>query len=431
MMRKISDIAFLCILFVATLVSCGEDRTYEYFEMTKENQWTYSKMKEVYLWADSIKTPSQTDFFTSTSKFFTTLKYPGDNVSYFTDTVSLGSYGMTVALMRDPIGVRPSKVYALTLFVEKGSPADIAGIERGTWISSIDGRALSISDATALQQGDAKEVVTEYIEYNDEEKCYNWVNGGTLLLPHSTDIEMCNICIDTIYSVRNQQVGYLFVNSFNGNDFEQKMESVAEQFAASDVAAVIIDLRYNNSGSLSNAASLASYFVPTALHGTQFCALKGNDCTNDTVVNYSAKQFNFADKKLYLIISNGTKGTAELFVNSLNTSRGVSNVAILGKKTAGANMMVERFQSPFGFAINPATAYIYASDDKMLSVNGIQAEYQINELEQVEHIYSLGSEQEYMLQNALYLFVNGTLPSTAMKSIEAVLVSGKRQAFVK
>lgn len=431
MMRKISDITFLCIFFVATLVSCGEDRTYEYFEMTKENQWTYSKMKEVYLWADSIKTPSQSEFFSSTSKFFNTLKYPGDNVSYFTDTVSLGSYGMTVALMRDPLGVRPSKVYALALFVEKGSPADIAGIERGTWISSVGDRSLSISDMAVLQQGDAKEIVTEYIEYNDEEMCYYWVDGDTLSLPHSTDIEMCNICIDSVYSVRGQNVGYLFVNSFNGNDFEQKMERVAEQFATSDVSAVIIDLRYNNGGSLSNAASLAGYFVPTALQGTQFCALKGNYSTNDTVYNYSAKQFNFGDKKLYFIIGSGTKGTAELFVNSLNVSRGASNVAILGKKTAGANMMVERFESPFGFAINPATAYIYASDDKQLSIYGIQAEYQINELEQVKHIYSLGSEQEFMLHNALYLFVNGTLPSAAMDSKEAVLVSGKQQAFVK
>ena len=40
---------FLAIATALAIVSCGEDRTYEYLEKTEENQWTYSKMKEFYL----------------------------------------------------------------------------------------------------------------------------------------------------------------------------------------------------------------------------------------------------------------------------------------------------------------------------------------------------------------------------------------------
>ena len=122
----------LVLAFFAILFGCGEDRTYEYLEMTQENQWTFSKMKEVYLWKEAIKEPSRTTFFSNTSKFFSSLLYKSDNVSFFVDSVSAGTYGMTFAVMRDPINERPSKTFALALDVAPGSPADIAGIERGT-----------------------------------------------------------------------------------------------------------------------------------------------------------------------------------------------------------------------------------------------------------------------------------------------------------
>lgn len=96
-MKKIS-LYISTLMLIAALFGCGEDRTHEFYEMTEENQWTFSKMKEVYLWADSIKTPSRQEFFATTSKFFTSLKYKGDATSFFTDTVSAGSYGMTFAL---------------------------------------------------------------------------------------------------------------------------------------------------------------------------------------------------------------------------------------------------------------------------------------------------------------------------------------------
>ena len=167
-MKKAAYLSLLLALMMAILIGCGEDRTHEYYELTEENQWIFSKMKEVYLWRDNLKEPSRTTFFSKPSKFFSSILYSGDKLSFFTDTVSVGSYGMTFAVMRDPIGVRPSKVYALVLMVEPGSPADIAGVERGTWISSVGGNAFTTTKYSMLQSGGITELVTEYIDYDDE-----------------------------------------------------------------------------------------------------------------------------------------------------------------------------------------------------------------------------------------------------------------------
>ena len=58
-----NSIFVLITLTLLTFVSCGEDRTHEFFEQTKENQWIYSTMKSHYLWSDKIKPQERSKFF--------------------------------------------------------------------------------------------------------------------------------------------------------------------------------------------------------------------------------------------------------------------------------------------------------------------------------------------------------------------------------
>ena len=88
------------LLALPLLLSCGEDRTHEYLEMTEENQWTYSTMKDVYLWAAEMNAPDRKSFFGTTSKFFSSLLVKKDKVSFFTDSVSEGSYGFKFSMCR-------------------------------------------------------------------------------------------------------------------------------------------------------------------------------------------------------------------------------------------------------------------------------------------------------------------------------------------
>ena len=154
----------LILTALISFVSCGEDRTYEYLEKTAENQWIFSTMSEEYLWADEIKTPERSGFFSTPSKFFASLLVKSDKASFFSDSTATTSYGMQFALMRDPLGEKMSRYYALVLNVEPGSPADAAGIVRGTWIATVNNKALTSSAAAQLTSGNAISMGTQAIE---------------------------------------------------------------------------------------------------------------------------------------------------------------------------------------------------------------------------------------------------------------------------
>lgn len=406
-MRK-RNIFILCAISILTFFSCGEDRTHEYYELTKENQWIYNTMKDVYLWKEDIKTPERSYFFSTYSKFFSSLLNKNDKASFFTDDLSTDNYGMSVTLMRDPIAETPSKVYALVLYVEQGSVAHKAGIRRGTWISAVNNKELTISSESTLLQGDATKFKTEYIEFDNEENKHFWVQSDTIEIDASESHTVNNICLDSIYNVRSNKIGYLICNTFNGDDFTDKAHSAIEKFITNGVTNVIIDLRYNTGGNIANAARLASMLVPSEYAKTPFCILKDREEEIDTVYNFSEQPYNIGDKKVYFIIGEETAGTAELLVNSVNASRDMYDVLIIGATSAGINIMTESISSPYGFSISPAIAVAYCSNGDIQPVEGITPDYPVDELENKTNIYPLGEEQEYLLYNTFYIIANGT-----------------------
>ena len=407
-MKKATYLLLLLAIVVSMFTGCGEDRRLEYYEKTEENQWIFSKMQEVYLWRENIKEPSRSAFFSKPSKFFSTLLYSGDKASFFTDTVSAGSYGITFTVMRDPIGKQANKVYALVLMVEPGSPADVAGIERGTWISSVGGTALTMTKYSMLQSGESTNVVTEYIDYDDETQGYLWIPGDTLQLPAATDCIARSLYLDSVYTVRDKNIGYLVLNSFNGDNFINETQEALLDFVASNVSNVIIDLRYCSGGSIANAASLASSFVEPGLFGTTFCNLLDAAGEVDTTYCYTPQQTTLCDKTVYIVTGAQTAGVAELFVAAINNARTMYDVITFGAKTKGVNVVTDNIQSPYGFVINPATGYIALDGDELLSA--VSPDLELDELQQTIAVKPLGNEQEYILFNLFYYSINGVLP---------------------
>ncbi|MBQ8336224.1 MAG: hypothetical protein IJY44_01680 [Bacteroidaceae bacterium] len=411
-MKKLTEI-FLVSLLALLFSSCGEDRSHEYYELTKENQWIYNTMLDVYLWNGSITQPLQARFFDKPSNFFAALLHNNDKASFFTDTVSAGDYGMRLSVMYDPLLLYPRAVYALVTYVEPNSPAAKAGIERGAWISSANGKSFTKNNYSVLESGTGLAAGTEYIDYDDEKGIYYWVKSDTIAIGQSQPYERANISLDTVYAVRDKKAGYIFCNSFNGDDFKGKCDNVFSRFSAEDVQAVIIDLRYNSGGAIENAAYMASSLVPAGLSGTPFAVLKNSDNEIDTTYCYSEPLFSIGDKKLYFLIGEGTKSVAELLAASVNGSRSMYDAYIIGKRSSGTNIIVESIDSPYGFKISPATAIACLPDGTPLQAEGIGPDYEVDELEQIERIYNIGNEQEFLLYNTLYHIANGYMPSDA------------------
>ena len=409
-MKKVLYIALFAIFIPALFVGCGEDRTQEFFEQTKENQWIYTTMRSHYLWSNQIKPQERSRFFIPSSNFFSSLLYKEDKASFYSDAIYKGDYGMNVVLKRDPINVTPSQVYALVLSVEPGSPADKAGIRRGTWISVVNGKKLSMSGTSLFKNGDEIKLATEYIEYDDAENKNFWQHGDTLTVEASTSYELCDIVMDSVYTEGGKNIGYILCNRFNNDDFAKRIDGISAKFINNNVTDIVVDLRYTDEGSMSNACYLASVLVPSELAGTPFCTLRKSEKDVNATYEYIHPQYTLCDKKVYFITGSATKGVAELLVSSVNASRDTYDVMTLGENSAGSNVMVEKMVSPYGFSINPATAYLYSSDGTIISNKGITPDYKIDEQAQTGIVYPLGNPQEYILYNAIYLISKGALP---------------------
>ena len=415
-MKMKYNIATCLFLLLMLLTGCGEDRTYEYLELTQENQWIYEKMQDVYLWNDYIQKPSRQKFFGKGSTFFQSLLLKDDKFSQFADSAISTSYGMNYAIMRDPLGIQKSKTYALVLFVEPGSPAANAGLKRGDWITKIGKNTLSTSNYGYLDRGNAASVFTSRIVLDEESMEYVWQDGDTLQMGAATTLSLCDVCVDTVYSQRGRKIGYLVCNGFSA-DGKEAIVSSMEKFKEQNVDELIIDLRYNRGGSVSVAAEAASMVVPAQNVGGTFCKLAYNslNCDRDTIYKY-VQTNTLSLNKVYIICGADTRGASEAFIAALRTTLGYNNVALIGETTAGEYVATETIESPYNFSISPATAFVEDGNGEVLYGEGIIPAYKMDELSDFYRIYNLGNTQEYMLYNTIYYIMNGSFPSYEVAS---------------
>lgn len=393
-----------------SLTGCGEDRTYKYLELTQENQWIFENMKSVYLWNDSLKEPSRKTFFASTNVFFSSILQKDDKFSFFTDSVHSPGYGITYSIFRDPLGIQKSKSYALVLFVQPGSVADIAGVKRGTWISRVGKNNLNSSNFGYLDGGEATELYTWNIELDEESMEYIWEAADTLYMNAAAETVPTDIYLDSIYTQRGHKIGYMVYNGFTVES-KKHLNDVLLNFKSNEITDLVIDLRYNNRGCIDVANEFASMIIPEQYSKNTFCRLEYNNMNSyrDTTFLFD-KNSVLSFEKLYIIAGEQTRGAAETFIYALRNTLGYSNVIVVGETTFGENVITETLESPYGFSINPVVAYISNENGTYSYSEGIEPNYHLNELADFYNIHKLGSLQEYMLYNVFYLIINGTLP---------------------
>lgn len=399
----------LFTLLVAMLIfaACGEDRTYEYYKLTEENQWIFSRMQESYLWGDTIEQPARNKFFAKSSDFFYSLVQRGDKTSHFTDSATLTSYGLTFGIVRDPLGIKPGKSYAAVLFVEKGSPAEAAGLKRGMWLTSVGNKNITTNNYGYLVRGEATTVCTARILPDTIDGAFIWSADDTLNISKAVSLDPSAVILDSIYNIPDHKVGYIICNRF---DESKSLAPTLAHFASEGVTDLIIDLRYCSGGVLQAAASLASAIAPEGTGGT-FCSLIYNSRNSDKETHYtlSAQPATLNPWHTYIITTSATRGTAEAFAAAVRYYLGDDRVTLIGQSTAGDNLHTQSIESPYNFTINPAVAAICTPDGNILSPDGLRVDYQVNEL-QGNKILELGNTNETMLYSALYHILHGIIP---------------------
>ena len=279
--------------------------------------------KDIYLWYNQIPSTFNGRNFTDPNAIMEELRQysiePG-----FTDPVDRWSFAVKQAEW-DNISNGIGSDFGLgahfiidgdlrVKYVEKGSPAGIAGIHRGWRITKVDGSTnINYANADALSSKIFSSNQTNFTFQKPDGSSVNITLNAT---PYSED----PIYLDSVYFISTKKIGYLVFNSFLGDTtaIYTRLQQVFNHFVNENVSDVIVDLRYNGGGYVSVQERLANYLAPSTAGSQLMMKQQYNDkyTRYNTSTNFSKKgSLNLS--RIFFIVTNGTASASELLINNL------------------------------------------------------------------------------------------------------------------
>lgn len=337
------------------------------------NGWIYDNMSVYYLWNDKLsKSPNYSlnpeDFFESILyKYNKTSNPDGDRFSWIQEdyTELLGNLsgvasheiGFEYILVGTDATLK--QYYALVLYAMHGTDAELKGINRGRFITKINGQNITADNYKNLFGGTGtKKLSMADFVYNETEKRYILQSSGDVTINMHNYFAENPIYLDTIYTVANNKIGYLVYNFFardNGdksNNYDKELISKLSNFKSKGVNEMVLDLRYNSGGAVSSAIALASALVKNrstknVLTTSQYNSILHNALIKEEGANYNKDYF--IDKiigttvaipemnlpRLYVLTSGWTASASEFIINGLKP---YMDVILIGETTYGKNV---------------------------------------------------------------------------------------------
>ena len=180
-------------------LSCGEDRTYEFLAKTEVDNWIEAQMREIYLYYREIPQLETEDYFSPAEEFFPKLLASQDKYSYievptetdagaevkFRNAIQTVTYGFDFVLTDDPTG--SSRQVARVLQVLPQSPATAIGLQRGDFITEVNGNNVSSKNTGLLENGNGTVLTVSTLSADEEAGDLVWDDEATeLTLPAAT-----------------------------------------------------------------------------------------------------------------------------------------------------------------------------------------------------------------------------------------------------
>ncbi|MBU2997414.1 peptidase S41 [Cellulophaga baltica] len=371
---------YLLVLFLF-LASCNNDDDLteeENEEVTvtldsEVNEFIWKGLNHWYLWQEE-QTVLNDDYFASTDDFYTYLNsyntseglfddliyQPGvvDDFSWYIEDISeqedsfngiSTSYGIGFPGSLIRVSEDNEYVVIYVAYVDEGSPADLAGIERGDIISRVDGETMTLTNYAIINK--------IFTEENLSLGFADIVDGE--LTPIEGEVELTATTFTSnpinyfdVLDVSNTKIGYLVYNSFTST-FNGELEDVFTYFNEQSITELVLDLRYNGGGSVLTSDILASMIDGGATANSDaFASLEYNSKRSDQNFTYPFLDENYIYSKdgdfegtevltrlntlsrLYVLTGSGTASASEMIINGL---RPYMEVIIVGETTVGKN----------------------------------------------------------------------------------------------
>jgi len=300
---------------------------------TSQNLWVRDQLNTYYYWYQFMPTGVNPASFNSPESYLEAVRYrPIDNTfSFITNAASNDAFYSDSQFIGYGFGNQTTTTGIRVLQVYDDSPALEAGLSRGDFITSVNGRTVPamIADGTIGGAFGAAEIgVATTIEWETQagERRNARMVKRLVTIP--------TVSLTSVVEIDGRKVGYLFFRNF----VQPSTAALTEAFAALKTAGateLVLDLRYNGGGMVEVAVHLGSLIGGARTNGQVML----NYVHNDKIGPILDKTTRFANpeqalnlQRLVVITTRGSASASELVINSL---RPYIPVTIIGDTTYG------------------------------------------------------------------------------------------------
>lgn len=393
------------------------------------NVWLRDYMNDWYFWYAINPDPAPQNYSTLDSFFQASLyqgtsaTFPADRWSYYTSTAAYNQffgdgktlgYGLMVAGLE--VEDQPSQPLYVR-YVEPGSPAAGAGLQRGDQVISLNGRSasslISSGDFSVLSPSSAGQVLNAVVRNSGGDRSVSLSATVYDLVPVNGHA--------VLTTTGGRKLGYVQVKDMISQALTP-LDTVFAGFRSAGVTELAIDLRYNGGGLVSTASSIASYPSVSRTSSQVFANLLYNDRKQgfNQAFRFNAPFNGLNLSRVYVLTGPRTCSASEQLINALSP---FVDVVTVGDTTCG---------KPVGFlpqADGCGTTFSVVNFESVNARNegryfdGFAATCAVAENFQ----RSLGSSSEPLLSAAMQLADGGSCP-TAGGQAQPMAATGSSRA---
>ena len=305
-----------------------------------------------------------------------------------------GNYvGLGITIMApDDTGTMVQSVYT-------GAPADLAGIRKGDILTLVNGKA------TAGKTLD--EVITYFSDDSTVPDEIVYLRDGVLTTVSVLRAEIHIIRVSS--TILDGDIGYLRITEFNGSvaeDFSNAVDAFLEQ----GVQRMIIDLRDNPGGGLTEVLNVAYTMIP---EDEIIVSIRSKNGDEDV---YRSKGGDKISMQMVVLVNGNSASASELLTGAL---KDYGLATIVGTQTFGKGIVQSYFHlsGENGWAKMTTDAY-YTPNDVCIQGVGITPDIVVDLPEELKNlsIDLIDPAQDTQLQAAIRVFgLQANAPATAIR----------------